>query len=311
MKNLMTSTALFIVTCVAAQGQSLLFDNYNVTGSGTGFGLGSGVNSGINPPTTRLTGSLAAGMRYMVTDSTKGLANYSISANALQVAGATSSGRFTLSDNGTAPFNFGPVLETDRATAANPIVYDVTIGMANNTASGTQSRFSFALGTVENNANYWDFGIQLYRSTASSTRYAIGKRIDAVSCTTATDSTGTTGDLNSSITTTAAGTFGNLLNFVMRVTDAGAETTTFNSRIQLSTDGGSTWFYDTRTDTDLTSTGFRFDTNSRFFSWDIAGSTVATYDNFSLTMITPAVPEPSAVALGSLGLAALILRRRR
>ena len=224
----------------------IISDDYNVTGSGTGFNLDAGVNSGINPPKTRLTGSAAAGLRYLATDATKLAANYSISGNTLHVASAASSGRLSLSLDGTTAFDFGTALGISSATAANPVVYDVTIGMANN-AAGTQ-RFSFALGTAENNANFWDFGIQLYRAAAADTFYQIGKRIDRVSYTTATDSSGTTSDINASIMPTAAGTFGSQLDFLMRVTDAGAETTTFNSRIQLSKDGGSSWFYDTQSD---------------------------------------------------------------
>jgi len=310
MKNLIESAAVLFLAGVTAHGQLIIADDYNVTGAGTGFGLGSGVNSGVNPPSTRLTGSTAANMRYIVTEPTRAASSYSITGNALQVAAASGSGRFTLSD-GTTAFDFGSVLGTGYATAANPIVYDVTISMANTTPGSTQSRFSFALGTVENNANFWDFGLQLYQSTTSSGRYAIGKRIDRVSYTTSTDSSGTTGDLNAAITTLGTGTYGTTINFLMRVTDAGAESTTFNSRVQLSRNGGSTWFYDTDTDTDLTSTGFRFDTASRYFMWDIAGTTVATYDNFSVTLVTPAVPEPSVMALGFLaGVVALIRRRR-
>ena len=76
------------------------------------------------------------------------------------------------------------------------------------TMPASNQRFSFALGTAENNANFWDFGIQLYRATATADFYAIGKRIDQVSYTTATDSSGSTGDINAAITTTAAATFG-------------------------------------------------------------------------------------------------------
>jgi len=35
------------LTALSARAQLLIFDDYNVTGSGTGFALGSGVNSGI------------------------------------------------------------------------------------------------------------------------------------------------------------------------------------------------------------------------------------------------------------------------
>jgi len=56
------------------------------------------------------------------------------------------------------------------------------------------------------------------------------------------------------------------------------------------------------------------DATGRFFSFDIAGgnSSFVTYDNFSVTVVTPAVPEPSVMALGLLtGIGAIIWRRRK
>jgi hypothetical protein len=307
MKTLIQPAAL-LLACVTAYGQSIVADSYSANSGATrGFLLGEGVNFSINPPATRLTGSAAAGLRYIATETSKAATSYRITGGKVSVAAAANSGRFTLSD-GTTPFDFGPALNIGMATAANPVVYDVTISMANSSASN--QRFSFALGTAENNANFWDFGLQLYRATTTADYYAIGKRIDQVSYTTATDSTGTTGDINAGITTTAAGTFGSELGFLMRVTDAGAETSTFNSRVRLSLDGGSSWFYDTQSDSLLTS-GFRFDTTSRYFIWDLAAQAAATYDNFSVTIITPAVPEPSVVAVGLLAGVVGLIRRRR
>ena len=300
--------ALFLVATSATQGQILLSDDYNVAGSGTGFALGSGANSGINPPTTRLGGSLAPNMRYIVTDTSKAVSSYSITANKLSVASAANSGRFTFSADGTTPFDFGSALTANLAWPGGPAVYDFTISMANNSA-GIQ-RFTFALATAENNANFWDFGLQLYRTNAADNFYGIQKRIDRVSYTSATDSTGTTSDINSLITTTAAASFGTQIDFVMRVTDAGAESTTYNSRIQLSMNGGSSWFYDTQSDAALTN-GFRFDTTSRFLVFDIAASSVATYDNFSINLVTAAVPEPSTISLALVAVVGLALKRRR
>jgi hypothetical protein len=306
--SLIKLTALLSLATSPLHPQLILGDDYNVVGSGTGFALGSGVNSGIAPPTTRLSGSSAPNMRYMVTDATKAVASYSINASKLAVASAANSGRFSLSSDGVTAFDFGSVLGTAGATPANPIVYEATISMANNSA-GIQ-RFSFALGTVENNANFWDFGVQLYRAASADNFYTIQRRIDRVSSTTSTDSTGTTGDINLAITTTAPATFGSELNFLIRVTDAGAESTTFNSRLQLSMDGGTSWFYDTQTDASLPN-GWRLDTNARYFMWDAAASAAATYDNFSLNLITPAVPEPSLLGLGLIsGLVARTLRRK-
>jgi len=307
--TLATTAGLLLLAGAGAHGQTIIADNYDTTGSGTGFGLGSGVNSGINPPVTRLTGSEANNLRYIATDATKVATSYSITGNKLQVAAAANSGRFALSADGTAAFNFSSALGIGMATAANPVVYDIAISMANN-AAGTQ-RFSFALGTADNNANFWDFGVQLHRSALANNFYTIQKRIDQVSYTTATDSTGSTGDLNAAITTTAAGTYGSQLNFLMRVTDAGAEASSFNSRLQLSLDGGSSWFYDTQTDAAL-ALGWRLDGGDRYFMWDVAAQAAATYDDFSVTIVTPAVPEPSAAALGLIGgIAILVMRRRR
>jgi hypothetical protein len=98
------------------------------------------------------------------------------------------------------------------------------------------------------------------------------------------------------------------LTFTMRVTDAGAESTTFNSRIQLSMDGGANWFYDTQTDAALTS-GFRFDTSNRYFMFDMAANAAATYDNLSINLLT-AVPEPSVFAVGVVGALGFAWRRR-
>ena len=69
----------------------------------------------------------------------------------------------------------------------------------------------------------------------------------------------------------------------MRVTDAGSQLTAFNSRVQLSLNGGSTWYYDSATDSDLVN-GFRFNGSPRIIMWDVAPDAGnVTYDNFSLT----------------------------
>jgi hypothetical protein len=310
MKNtLLVAIATLFVAGAIAHGQLLIVaDDYNVTGSGTGFALNTGVNSGINPPTTRLTGSVADDLRYIQTATGKAATAYSITGNKLTTALSANSGRFTLSADGTTAFDFASVLGTGAATPANPVVYDITLSMAN-TVSGT-TRFSFALATEENNANFWDFGFQLYRANSANDFYTIQKRIDWVSYSTATDSSGATNDINAPITTLGAGTYGSEINFLMRVTDAGAEESAFNSRIQLSLDGGSSWIYDTDSDPLLT-LGFRLDGAGRYFSWDQAGAASGTgaftYDNFSVVV----VPEPATAALGLLGGAAMLAFRRR
>ncbi|HET6408886.1 MAG TPA: PEP-CTERM sorting domain-containing protein, partial [Chthoniobacteraceae bacterium] len=75
----------------------------------------------------------------------------------------------------------------------------------------------------------------------------------------------------------------------------------FNSRVQVSLDGGSSFVYDTLTDSSLPN-GFRFDGANRYLIWDIAGTgaTVtgfATYDNLSVVL----VPEPGTAILGLIG----------
>ncbi len=278
------SGLLYIVLAHGAtlRATVIVSDAYNVTGSGTGFGLSAGVNSGINPPTTRLTGSAAAGLRYVNTG-TKATTAYTITGSKLQVSPAINPGRFVLSANGTTAFDFGPALGISAATAANPVVYDIAISM-NNASAGTQ-RFSFALGTTESDAFSWDFGFQLYRTNSANNFYKIGKRIDSAS-------SGLAADLNADVLTMGASTYGTEVTILMRVTDAGSETTTFNSRVQLSLNGGSTWIYDSLSDPELTGagTGWRLDGASRIFMWDVAPDAGnVTFENFSVNLVSGAL----------------------
>lgn len=315
MKNILTlAFASLLITSAVAYGQIIVADDCEVTGSGTGFALDTGVNSGINPPVaTRLTGSAAADLRYLQTATGKATTAFSITGGKIAVQRGPNSGRFTLSADGTSAFDLASVLGTPWATPANPVVYDITMSMANNYPSTT--RFSFALATVEDNANVWDFGIQLYRALGTDNFYQIGRRIDSGSRIGATTTDGTD-DINAAITTTGAGTYGSELNFLMRVTDAGAESgANYNSRLQLSLDGGGSWIYDTDNDASLPN-GWRLDGAGRFLSWDQAGATagsaLVTYDNFSVEVIVPAVvPEPSTLALGLLAGVVGLIRRRR
>lgn len=303
MKKLATFAMAFALIGVSASGQVIIADDFNVTASGTGFGLGSGANSGIIPPATRLTGSAADNLRYM-NRAAKPDAAYLIGGNArLRVNNDTGNGRTTLSADGTNPFDFSFALGIAAATPANPVEYDITLSMDNN-ASGT-TRMSFGIGTIESDANNWDFGLQLYKAIATDTFYTVGKRIDSGSSGLA--------DQNAAIFSMAANSAATEVSFLIRVTDAGAESSSFNSRVRVSQDGGATWFYDTLADGSLTS-GWRLDGPGRFFSFDIAGgnSSFVTYDNFSVTVITPAVPEPSVAALGFLaGIGVLAWRRRK
>ncbi len=308
MKNLTTIAALLLLAGVTAQAQTvILSDEFNAnSGTTRGFVLGEGINFGINPPTTRLTGTAAAGLSYLYTQETvdkKAASAYRIASGRAQINGSSYSGRFSLSADGLTPFDFSGVLGSATATPANPVVYDVAIRMGN-TLAGNQ-RFALGLGTVEGNVTLLDFGIQLYRAAAVDTVYQVARRLD-------TGSTGI-GDVNAAYATTE--TFGTELDFRMRFTDAGAESgSDYNSRVQLfmveTATMVETEIYDTANDATLVN-GWRFDGPGRFFVWDQAGATgvagSVTYDNFSVTI----VPEPSTLALGVLAGAMLIVRRRR
>jgi hypothetical protein len=298
---------LLLAITGTAQGALVLADNYDVAGNGDGFALGAGLNSGINPPATRLTGSLtgsATDLRYLATNAAKVSTAYTITNGRFQVAAAQNSGRVTLSNDGVVPFDFGSALGATTATPANPVIYELSTRMAN-TESGI-FRFSFGIGTVEADVTVWDFGVQLYRAVASSDFYTIQRRIDTASSGVA--------DINAPMTTLGAGTYGTEIDFLLRITDAGAETTAFNSRVQVSLDGGSSFVYDTLGDASLPN-GFRFDGTvaNRYLIWDIAGTGATstgfvTYDNLSLVV----VPEPGTAILGLAGaLVAGSLRRVR
>ena len=150
----------------------------------------------------------------------------------------------------------------------------------NNQSAGNQ-RFTLALGTAEGDVSTWAFGVQVFRTNGANSFYAIGKIID-------TASTGLAEDVNEPITTLTANTFGDDIMVLMRVTDAGAETTTFNSRVQISLNGGNSWIYDTDTDPDLPN-GWRLNAAGRHIMWDIAPNAgPVTYENFSLKLNPPA-----------------------
>jgi hypothetical protein len=225
MKKLLTSLAVVLVVSGGGlvHAVTLVGDAYNVTGSGSGFALSTGVNTGINPPTTRLTGPLAPGLRYINTG-TKPTTAYTITANKLQVASDINPGRFVFSANGTTPYDFGSALGVTGAAPGNPVSYDLLISMKN-ASTGTQ-RFSFALGTSEGDATTWAFGIQFYRTNTANNFYTLQKRID-------TTASGLVSDLDKPIYTMAANTFGTEVAVLIRVTDAGSESSTFNSRVQV------------------------------------------------------------------------------
>jgi hypothetical protein len=282
-----------LLFAMRSEGQIIIADNFNVSSNGTGFAFNTGVNSGINPPTTRLSGSAAANLHYIPT-SLKTNTAFKISSNKLLITPAEDAGRFTLSANGTSAYNFASALETSSATPQNPVVYDLSISMANNTP-GTQ-RFSFALGTSEGDATTWDFGIQVYRNFTNDNFYTIGKRFDS-------GSTGLGSDINAFITNTAVGTLGTEISFLIRITDAGSQTSAFDSRVQISTNGGFDWFYDTEKDPDLPN-GWRLNGSGRYVMWDVAPDAGnVTYDSFSIQRIpisaTLIAPANNGVGLGA------------
>jgi autotransporter-associated beta strand protein len=273
---------LLLLANTTSHGATVIVsDNYTATTSGTGFALNAGVNTGINPPTTRMTGTAAGGLRYLQTVTTRPAASYDINNNRVRVTADVTIGRYTLSANGSSPFDFGPALGTAYATPANPISYDVKISMRNDATAS--ARFSFGLATVEGDINNMDFAVQMYRANTGDNFYTIQKRIDRGSFNGLTSIDGT-GDLNAVMMTTGPGTNNTLVDFLIRVTDAGAESgVDYHSRIQVSLNNGSTWVYDTATDAALPN-GFRFDATGRFIAFDQAGNTTGSvyYDAFSI-----------------------------
>lgn len=278
-----------------AFGQTtIVSDNYDVTTSTTGFGLDNGVNFGINPPTTRLIGTAADGLRYLQTVTTRATNLYGISSSKLRVQKENTIGRFTLSANGLTPFNFASALGTAGATSTNPATYDITISMQNN-AVGVP-KVSFGFGTAEANVDNLDFGLQLYRAVLNNDFYTVGKCVNGASSGVAS--------FKKAIMAMPAGTGGSVINFLIRVTDAGAESgANFHSRVQVSTNSGSSFFYDTITDPDLPN-GFRFDGAGRYFVWDQAGNAGDNggnvfYDNFSVVSTYAPPPPPERVWTGA------------
>jgi len=292
---LLASSLLAAFALTSASGAvTIISDNYTVTTTTTGWALGNGVNYGINPPTTRLTGTAAANLRYIDTvDSGRAADKYGISSNRLRVESGTGIGRFSLSADGTSPFDFATALATGGATPTNPVVYDIKIAMRND-ATDTD-RLSFGLATAEGDVTTLDFGVQLVHANPADSFYTIYKRID-------TNSAGVA-DINAVMATTAAGTTGQLNSILIRVTDAGAETNAYSSRIQVSLNNGSTWVYDTDTDSALPN-GWRLDGPGRYFVWDQAGNSGNVfYDSFSVVRsVTVAValvsPADNTLNLG-------------
>ncbi len=288
------SLAFLLAGGAAVAATVIISDDYNVTTDTTGFTLNTGINFGINPPwATRLTGNAAAGLRYVQTGAGKAASAHQIYNNQLRVATDGNSGHFALSRNGATSYDFGEAMNIAAATPANPAIYQLRIKLRNNATS--TARFSFAIATADAVANDWDFGIQMYRANPADTFYQIQRRINAAS------SSGGA-NLNAVLGTTAPGTVGTLCGFLIEITDAGAETTTYSSRARVSFDDGATWVYDTSADTGNMPAGWRFDGPGRFIIFDQAAnnSGAVFYDDFSLTWISgPPLPEPGLAKVWS------------
>ena len=288
--TLLNGLLLAALAVGTARSQTILSDNYGAVNVNSGFALGEGVNTDINPPTTRLTGTAAADLRYLQTAFGKDPSQYDINGNRLRVIKDTSSsiGRFTVSANGVNPFDFGPAMGSAYASPADSATYDIKISMRND-STGT-ARFSFGIATAEGDVTTWDFGIQMARASGQN-YYNIYKRID--------DASSGVGDINAVMTTTAATTWQTLLPFLIRITDAGTETSAYNSRVQVSMDNGSTWIYDTSTDGSLLN-GFRFDGPGRVIIFDQAGNTGGNvfYDSFSIVSTHAPPPPPERIWTG-------------
>ncbi len=263
-----------------ASAQTIIIsDQYNAANSGTGFALGNGANSGINPPATRMTGLSAANLRYYEAFGTKAAsAHYLTNSAKLAIAPIANASTISLTTNGTGVFDFGPALNVASATPALPVVYDLTINMAN--ASASNQRCSFAISSVSGQSGVWDLGIQIYHANTTDSFYTLQKRIGT--------SAGGVTAINNMIGT--VGTYSNEVAFLIRVTDAGAESgANYHSRVQVSVDGGVTWIYDSLGDADLPN-GWRFGSLNRYVFWDVAPSSgPVTYDNFTMTLkgVTP------------------------
>lgn len=287
--SLRVSLLLAALATNSASGvETIIYDNYNAVSNTTGFALQKGINSGItNTSGTRLTGTIITvdnlNLRYINTGK-KPDSVYSMNGagTRARVGTDTRFGQFTLSA-GSAAFDFASAIGSGDATPGNPVVYDVAIGMENN--DGAMARMSFGISTtapapdpntVGNDT--FDFGVQVYRADSDYTTNTVGKLIDF-------GSSGVT-DIKAPIETNTV-KMGNLISFLIRVTDAGSESgANYHSRVQVSRDAGSTWIYDTDTDAALPN-GWRFDGTTRYFVWDIAQDVdSATFENFSIKVYT-------------------------
>ena len=263
---------------VSVRGQIIVSDNCNVTGgnsSGTGFGSNVGVNYQLPG---RLSGSASNGLSYFeLPTTTKAASSYSIQSNRIYVAVAANPGRFTLSSNGTSPFNFASALGTVTASAGNPVVYDLAAKISNH--SPATDRTSFGIATADGGIQAWNLGIQLVNNGANLDIY---RRVDSGSNPSGTD--------YNNVIATLAGQAEAEIDLRVRITDAGPETGTgtgnFNSSYQVFVNGNSVF---TSAPGD-----FRFETSSaRLILCDTAGNAgPVTYDALALTLVSGGTNTP-------------------
>ena len=127
-----------------------------------------------------------------------------------------------------------------------------------------------------------DCAVQMYRNASGDNFYTVAERVD----------TGSLGVADFGLTTLTANAPANtvttFLPILIRITDAGAESgTNYNSRAQISINGGTSWLFDTDTDTTELPNGWRFDAPGRVFLFDIAGNSSSDvyYDEFSVKLV--------------------------
>lgn len=284
LRTLIAGAALLTCITSSAPGQTLIIsDTYDSPNVNSGFVLGEGINSGIIPPVTRLTGTAKDGLRYLKYAGGRNDNRFSVTGGKFTVGrDGTATSTVVLSRDGAAAFDFAPALGTLAATQSAKGKYKIKVKMTHTYATGTP-RFSFALSSAPGTAGDWEFGIQLFKTNTSD--YAVYKRI-----------TRNAGSLSASLNkaiTTLPGAYGTEVPVTIEVTDAGYESSTFNSSIRVSLDNEASWIYSTDTDSDLPEADsgtpepnkWRFNAGTgRFFFFDVAG-TSATYDDFSVELL--------------------------
>lgn len=254
----------------------LLSDSGDVSGGtspGTGFGA-DGPSAGVNYQlSSRLGGSLAPGLRYLQTATTKAASSYAIVSNQIHVAVAANPGRFSFTSDGATPLDLGPALGVTRATALEPASYELAVKVANH-SSGTP-RTSFGVSTGDDGVQNWSLGIQLVNNGANLDLY---RRVDG-SC-------NPSGSDYNDVIATLSGKAGTEVDLRLRITDAGAESSTgkYNSKYEVYANGALAY--------SSAAGDFRFaNSAARVVLFDTAGNTgPVTYDAFALTLLTPTNP---------------------